>query len=143
MQIVLYTTKSANNVIGKTLESAVELDCNFKGIADYINPVLQLYSASVITSNYCYLPNLNRYYFISNVQILPNNYYILSLHVDVLESWKADILASNVKLKRQKESNKYYNNEYESQVNKSVMIYNSNVTFTDVSTNVLTTIGGI
>jgi len=142
MQITLYTTKSPNNYIGKTLENPIEITCNFKGIADYKNPVIELYRDSVITSNYCYIPDLNRYYYIKDVQILPNGYYVLSLQVDVLESWKADILNSTCRVKRQSDFNNYYDSDFATQINKTATIYKSTVTISDTKTNILVTIGG-
>lgn len=141
--VKLYTTKSPNNYIGKTLENEQSFDCAFKGAADVKAPIIALKSENYINANYAYIEDFGRYYFITSMQILPQNYYEISLKVDVLESWKADILASKVRLKRQEVSNKYYDADYANEIRKSATKYESNVTFeSNVSTNILMTIGG-
>ena len=47
---------------------------------------------SITDLNYCYIPILNRYYYITNVTILTNNLYRFELSEDVLMSFKDSIL---------------------------------------------------
>lgn len=144
MIIKLYNTSDTNNTINKSLENEKQYNIKFKGIADIKNPVVILNSETFVNYNYAYIPDFNRYYFINNVEIQPNNIYKLTLTVDVLESFKTDILASKGFISRQTDINSYYNTEYESEIKKQVDIYKSNVTFDlTAKTKVLVTIGGV
>ncbi len=144
MIIKLYNTNSTNNTIGKILTNETEYNIKFKGIADIKKPIVIINSETFLNFNYAYISDFNRYYFIENIEIQPNNIYTLNLNVDVLESFKNDILASKGMITKQTNINNYYNDNYESEIKKQVDIYKSDVVF-DLSKNdmVLVTIGGV
>ena len=144
MLIKMYDTKSDNNTINKVLENEREFDIKFKDRTDIINPVIILRNDSLILSNYAYIPEFKRYYFVSRIELFPNNIYNISLKCDVLESFKKDILESSGFISQQtKNVNKYFNSDYRTEVRKEVDIYNSTVTIpTDIKETILVTIGG-
>ena len=45
----------------------------------------------VLSANYVYIPDFNRYYFINDITSVRQNLWRLSLHVDVLMSYKKEI----------------------------------------------------
>lgn len=144
MVIKLYKTTDTNNTINKTLSNETEYTIKFKGIADIKNPVVLLTSETFLNFNYAYIPDFERFYFINNIEINPNKIYTLSLSVDVLESFKNDILASKGMITKQTNINSYYNDSYESEIKKQVDIYKSTVTFDlESKDKVLVTIGGV
>lgn len=145
MLMKMYDTKSSNNVINKVLENEKEFDIKFKDKTDIVTPVVILYSETLILSNYAYIPEFNRYYFVDKIELFPNSIYNVTLRCDVLESFKAEILASSGFINQQtKNVNKYYNSNYQSEVRKEVDLYKSDVTIpTDVKETILVTIGGI
>lgn len=145
MLIKMYDTKCDNNVINKVLENEREFDIKLKDKTDIIAPVIILRSESLILSNYAYIPEFNRYYFVSKIELFPNGIYNISLRCDVLESFKTEILNSTGFINQQtKNVNKYFNADYKSEVRKEVDIYKSNVTIpTNVSETILVTIGGL
>lgn len=145
MLMKMYDTKSSNNVINKVLENEHEFDIKFKDKTDIVNPVVILHSATLILSNYAYIPDFNRYYFVDKIELFPNSVYHITLRCDVLESFKDEILASSGFINQQtKNVNKYYNSNYQSEVRKEVDLYKSDVTIsTDVKTTILVTIGGV
>lgn len=145
MLIKLYDTKCDNNVINKVLTNEREFDIKFKDRTDIIAPVIILRSDSLILSNYAYIPEFNRYYFVSKIELYPNNIYNISLRCDVLESFKTEILESSGFINQQtKNVNKYFNSNYKSEVRKEVDTYSSTVTIpTDVKETILVTIGGL
>ena len=49
----------------------------------------------VLSANYVYIPDFNRYYFINDITSVRQNLWRLSLHVDVLMSYKKEI--NNIK----------------------------------------------
>lgn len=145
MLMKMYDTKSSNNVINKMLENEHEFDIKFKDKTDIVNPVVILHSATLILSNYAYIPDFHRYYFVDKIELFPNSVYNITLRCDVLESFKDEILASSGFINQQSQNvNKYYNSNYQSEVRKEVDLYKSNVTIPiDVKSTILVTIGGV
>lgn len=106
MQVKFYKTASETNRIGKTLTGEIVINGTFKKEVDIINPVIAV-TTDVTGYNYCYIPDLARYYFIEKVEITRTNLYTLQLHVDVLESYKDAIKGLTV-IVGQSQSNPYY-----------------------------------
>lgn len=145
MLMKMYDTKSSNNVINKVLENEHEFDIKFKDKTDIVNPVVILSSPTLILSNYAYIPDFNRYYFVDKIELFPNSIYHITLRCDVLESFKDEILASSGFVNQQTNNvNKYYNSNYQSEVRKEVDLYKSDVTIdTNIKSTILVTIGGV
>lgn len=125
MILKLFNTTDSNNTIGKTMLDEQTFDITFKETFDIINPVVMLKSDVPILKNYAYIPELGRYYFITSIQIQSNKIYKLFLECDVLESFKADILASYGLVTRAKEGNRFFNGGLNSEVRKEVEIFHS------------------
>jgi len=73
--------------------------CVFLDSQSVLNPVIVIedtkgMSAEMTTYNYAYIPNLMRYYFISNCVILDNSRYCYYLQIDVLATYREDIMSS-------------------------------------------------
>lgn len=89
MTIKLYTNTSDNNVVNKNLSLVAELTGTIRTETDIITPVLiiETTSANAIATNYIYIQEFNRYYYVQNVRILANNAFEFTLRVDVLKSF--------------------------------------------------------
>lgn len=143
MKLFLYNTSSANNVINKELTDEVELDVVFKGVADFINPTVELMSKTPLTQNYAYIPDLGRYYFINDRETFPNKKYTLHLECDVLMTYKDDILNSTATVSRSPHSNKYFDGgDYRNEVKNEHKRYESDTTLEFSDNTILVTIGG-
>ena len=59
------------------------------------NPTIKVSFNHFPTYNYCYISKFNRFYFITNITVLNNNLYEMTLSVDVLMSFKEIILEHN------------------------------------------------
>ena len=70
-----------------------------KGAVTITAPVIELTSAAM-DYNYCYIPAFGRYYFVQNATILTDDIIQYSLSVDVLATWKSEILASSLYVTR-------------------------------------------
>lgn len=94
MTVNLYNTPDEQNVIGKSKSLIDTASCTIKGNISYENPVLLLsYDGSVSDSiNYMEIPELNRCYFITDLVNLTGGRYEVHGKVDVLESFKEDVL---------------------------------------------------
>ena len=144
MNIKLYKTKSPNNAINKVLENETIKNIKWKDDFSIINPVITLNGTiSMYDFNYCYLPTVNRYYFINNIIQFPNKIYKLYLECDVLESFKYDILRSQCFISQQLKINPFYDdNSYKNEIKKEVNSYYSNTEILLENTQLLVTLGG-
>ncbi len=142
MKLLLYTTKSAENVINKDKTLDAELDIKFKDRNDFIKPTILLKYDGKIKSNYAYLDYYDRYYFIENIDVFPNGIYQLYLRCDVLESFKNDILSSYGTIVQQENSNPYYNTEYLFEIRKEVEICRADVELEETQNTIMVAIGG-
>ena len=125
MIIKLFNTADSNNTIGKTLTDEQIFDITFKDTFDIINPIVLLKSDVPILKNYAQIPEFERYYFITSIQIQPNKIYKLFLECDMLETYKDDILASKGLVTRAGEGNQFYDGGLNSEVRKEVTLYYS------------------
>lgn len=97
----LYFNKSDKRSIGKILSAVASISVELKEDTSITDPVFILRDASqYLPSNYIFVPDLARYYFINNVT-LSHQRALIECHVDVLESYKEDLKTHTVILDRQ------------------------------------------
>ena len=145
MELILYKTMDNDNVIGKTKTNDYALEINLKADTDILNPSILLMEITGIDFkdyNYCYIPMLERYYLITDIMNVNNKMWRLDCKCDVLETYKADILASNARLKRSMKTGDYDNVFIDSSIIKNVTKIDSSGGFIEGENSViLTTIG--
>ena len=100
MNITLYNTTSPNNKINKTLTNATVLTGDFREETGFLSQVFRVEGMQNRSFNYTYIPDFNRYYYIEEYRSLGHNILELQLKVDVLMSYKTDILNTTVILER-------------------------------------------
>ena len=114
MNITLYKTKSANNVINKKLVSEKNLgnNCILADNTSVTSPTVIIGGITSLDSisdyNYAYIPQCHRYYYINDIIALSGGRVKLILSVDVLMTYKTDILNSTQLVTRQKNQGKMY-----------------------------------
>lgn len=91
MNITLYVNNSEKNKIGKNLTNDFSLSGTLRDVTNIINPVILIELNEIGNYNYCYIPNFNRYYFITDITVIRTGLFAISLMVDVLESFKTEI----------------------------------------------------
>lgn len=113
LTIKLYHNTSPANKIGKDLtDELVTSDVLLKDDVSILKPVFKVKDVrSIITYNYLYCPELQRYYFIDDIVSIHNNLWEISCHVDVLETYKNGILAQSAVIKRQQKKYNLYLND--------------------------------
>ena len=99
IDLILYSINDGDNVINKNLVNGVNVPIHLKQGFDIINPDIVL-NGDYRGFNYAHIPSLNRFYFINNVEQLNLRLVKLNMICDVLETYKADILNSNARFKR-------------------------------------------
>jgi len=90
MLVKIYNNKSNENIVNKTIDPVQEISFNFKDDSDVTSPILILKSYK--SGNYCYIPDLKRYYYIDKIELMTGGFYKLYLDIDVLMSYKDEIM---------------------------------------------------
>ena len=101
MKINLYYNSSESNKIGKSLNNVIELNGYLRDKSGVVNPVITIKAKNLSSYNYCYIPEFKRYYFIDEIVSVKNGLWRVSLHVDVLESFKAYYMNLNCVIDKQ------------------------------------------
>lgn len=79
---------STSNTINKNKTQIQESDCQLYDETDILNPsLLMKYNKNLLSSNYIYIEEFERFYFINNIEIVDGNRIIVRCHVDVLDSY--------------------------------------------------------
>lgn len=108
-----YFNKSDKQHVTKEIEPIAECNFIFKEPTNITNPVLKISGAEIVDqiltqSNYVYIDKLNRYYYITDMMIVRNNLLEITCKVDVLMSFKEQILQQKAIIERNaKEYNIY------------------------------------
>lgn len=93
--IQLYFIRTDYREIGKLInyKPIFTLDINLKHSTDMLSPVITIKTDKDLNKcNYCYIDTFKRYYFIERIETIRKDFYRLHCKVDVLESFKLDIL---------------------------------------------------
>lgn len=100
--LLLYQNKAESNRLDKT--NYIELIGNITGVlrneCSIISPVIEIEMDDIPTFNYVYIPVFNRYYFVDNIVSVRNRLWRISMSVDVLMSFKEQILKQYGFIKR-------------------------------------------
>ena len=94
MELKLYNNNSNTNVVNKNITLIDTLEFNLKIDNSILQPVLILKNYS--SGNYCYIKEFNRYYYITDIKLLTGRLYQLQLDIDVLMTYKSDIMANPI-----------------------------------------------
>ena len=112
MNIVLYSNSSEINAVDKNLTELATLTGTLREQSSIIDPIITISGIDNYISqmNYAYIPQFNRYYFITNVESVRNNLWRVSFHVDVLHTYREAIRANSAIIERNE-------NEYDLKLN--------------------------
>ena len=144
MVIQFLHNKSEYNTINKDTELVVEKTSTLKNECDLVNPYVVLKLEDVLfLSNYAYIPKFKRYYFITGIEILSKTLVAVSMHVDVLESFKSDILTGTVHITESSNTDSYYPKELDSLTSMESHKFISNKELALNPSKVLATLGGV
>lgn len=110
MQITLYNCTADPRVVNKLTQLTAIETVNAKIVypIQITTPVFRLKTINNYTQiNYCYVPELNRYYFVDNITLESGSAIILSCSCDVLMSFRQEILALECICLRTSDNTKY------------------------------------
>ena len=94
--IVFYVNDSEPNKLNKSLREVITVTGSLRENASVINPDIMVYSTitNIVGSNYVYIADFGRYYYITDIVSITNTLVRVKLKVDVLMSFKNDILSN-------------------------------------------------
>jgi hypothetical protein len=101
MDLKLYYNSSDNRCIKKKISNEFVISGVLRESTSIVNPEIVLASSTPLRYNYCYIPLLQRYYYINNIISVKNGVWKLIMEVDPLMSFKNDILALKVVVSKQ------------------------------------------
>lgn len=90
--ILFYNFNGRRNQLRKDFGQSHVLHCTFNLEYNLINPTLKIATTENFDYNYCYIPELRRYYFIDRKILRRNAFYELYLTLDVLQTYQQSIL---------------------------------------------------
>lgn len=128
MKIQFYNNLSGVNILNKNLQLIGEpIKFTLKQDTNIINPILIL--NGYIGGNYCFIEDFNRFYYVDDFNLLPNGNYEIYLSVDVLASYKDDLLNGGIKAETDDKKITYLDNDEKYNdiiINNQFIIINSN-----------------
>lgn len=102
MTINLYVNVSEKERVTKTLSLEKSFSGTLREQTSVIDPVISIESTDNLSQyNYMYIPDFGRYYYIRNVESVKNGLWRITGHVDVLMSFKSQILQNSGVIERQ------------------------------------------
>lgn len=148
MEITLYTNESEKNKLEKTITNSILLEGNLRDESSIINPIILISSNKEdipYMYNYAYIPAFGRYYFITDIESVRTGMWRVSMHVDVLMSYKEQIKNLNVIINNSEETgaNNYLSgNQWITNVKNTTSIVNFPNGLNDNGEFILITAGG-
>ena len=93
MTVIFYTYNGIKNKINKQLSSGLTVnDVIIQNDFDITDFDLLIKNTNFnLDYNYCFIPDLNRYYFIENIEKMNGSIYKIRITVDVLKSFSSQI----------------------------------------------------
>lgn len=141
MKVNFYNTQSNENVINKKLKLISSRDIVFRMAINEKTPMLILHHATIEGVNYVGIPDFKRYYYIEHVEPYNNALSRVYLNTDLLMTYQNEIINNQV-LITATEKPSYLSNTLPTSRELINDKYMSNVTLTNGTTKILTTIGG-
>lgn len=102
MTIKLYSTTSESDALDKQLTELVTLTGTLREQSSMLDPVITFSDIDnyVGSANYAYIEEFHRFYFITNVESIHNNLWRLTMHVDVLYTYRDEIRSNHAIIQR-------------------------------------------
>lgn len=103
MEVQFFYNTSDDRLINKELIEGETLEGIPRDNVNIMNPIIRFESADIMRYNYAYIPELQRYYKISTIDIARNEIYDVTFAVDVLMSFRGHIMQLPVIVDKQAE----------------------------------------
>lgn len=122
MKAIFYSINDDKNKLDKNLVNGYETTILLKsGLDSLIDIEISIFPDVILNYNYVYIEKLQRYYFIDDITLQRNNYFICRCTEDVLMSFKDEIKKQEIEV-----------NESENVINNNKTDYQSDNIFTKI-----------
>lgn len=112
MEVIFYHNSSDSRYSVKDLTEIERTSGSFKQPFNVLDPVLQLSKQiEPLRYNYCYIPDVQRYYFVTSQPSYEAGYYNISLHSDVIVNFRSEYLQLGAIIARQEYKYNTYLND--------------------------------
>lgn len=108
--INFYSYNGHLKTVNKQLGEFTAIEGDLRQTFDVLRPTVTLRKQPRPTFNYCYIPDLGRYYFVDRVSFEGNNAYELALRIDVLKTYESEILAATGRVSESDNPDPYISN---------------------------------
>lgn len=139
MNAITYKNNSSYNTIGKDLEQLNVIELKYFKDLETSRPMIIINLQNMNDFNYIKIEN--KFYFVESKTKKPNGLYDVYLKVDVLETYKDEILNTMVTIKQATDYNKYLPDDYKNEELREIDIYQSDKSVEFESNNILVTLG--
>lgn len=101
MEVIFYYNASDDRVINKTLVGGESFIGTPRDEVDIMTPTIRFENSGILRYNYAYIPELQRYYVVNSVNAYREGIWDVSFSVDVLMSFRGDIMTLSVIVDKQ------------------------------------------
>lgn len=105
--IDLYQYTGRENTVNKTLTDPTTIVGFMRESVNILQPVVRLQHTGTFNHNYCFVRELNRYYFITSYNVIDTNQIELRLRIDVLKTYEDAIMAATGTVIERSDANKF------------------------------------
>ncbi len=104
MEVIFYYNASDSRYSVKDLTEVERCFGSFKQPFNVLDPILQLSKAiDPLEYNYCYVPDVDRYYFVTSQPSYEAGFYNVSLHNDVIVNLRSEYMQLGAIISRQED----------------------------------------
>lgn len=108
MTITLYNNSSPPNFVNKTIVQVDSMEGTLRSPTSILDPVVTIERSNPVGFNYAYIPEFNRYYYVTGISSETNRLIAIGMHVDVLMTYKTEIANMDAIIKRQENQYNLY-----------------------------------
>ncbi len=108
--IDFYNYDRRTYAVNKVLANPTSMSGVLRDKTNVMMPELSVRLNRVFNFNYCYIRELNRYYYIVGVTIVDATTYALRLSLDVLKTYETEIMAATGTIVESDDADKYISN---------------------------------
>ena len=145
MNIILYEMNQNENTINKSKTEIVRYSIAFKNDVDIVNPEIRLRIGNDVdmdSMNYCYIDEVDRYYFIRDIRNVTRDVFNFICECDVLETYKTEILTGKGYIESEIKTGDYQNVSINTDVRKEIEKYLSNKEIENNDNYIMSTVVG-
>lgn len=108
--IDFYNYDRKTYTVNKKLENPVSMSGLFYDRVNIMSPEIRVEYADIFNFNYCYIRELNRYYYVVGFTIEENNVWTVRLSIDVLKTYEQEIMEATATIDARENADKYISN---------------------------------